>query len=280
MKKWAIAAVIYLLLVIAGYSVYANVWEEEQPTTSDHDNTHEEDTGEKNTHTSTHDENSHVHESAPVDNEIEVDVSYQEEKLQIKLQDEEGEPITDLQVNHEKIMHLIVVDNHLDQYFHLHPGEAGDGVFEVAAPLEEGSYKAFVDIKSESLSYSVVPKEFQVGEVEPEHSHPSLTPDTELIQKVNGQEVSLDLQPSTLQVGEKVRLDFQVDTEGLEPYLGAMGHVVILDGKGEEFVHVHPSSDTETKFQTTFSEPGVYKIWAEFQHQGTVKVYPFVLEVK
>jgi hypothetical protein len=77
-----------------------------------------------------------------------------------------------------------------------------------------------------------------------------------------------------------VTLSFSLDKTKLEPYLGAAGHVVILDEKGEHYLHVHPVKENETVFQTEFDRPGVYKIWAEFKQNGKVRVFPFVVEVK
>lgn len=65
-----------------------------------------------------------------------------------------------------------------------------------------------------------------------------------------------------------------------EPYLGALGDVVITDELGEKFIHVHPMSEKETAFMTQFDERGIYKMWTEFKLDGEVIVYPFVIEVK
>lgn len=72
------------------------------------------------------------------------------------------------------------------------------------------------------------------------------------------------------------------DLKGAEPkpYLGALGHVVILDENAENFIHVHPVSDDEPVFKTEFTKSGVYKIWAEFKFGEQVNAYPFVIEVK
>ena len=50
----------------------------------------------------------------------------------------------------------------------------------------------------------------------------------------------------------------------LQPYLGAVGHVVILDEKADQYLHVHPvdekSSGPEAKFKTSFPKSGIYKV--------------------
>ncbi|MFF2447786.1 hypothetical protein ACFVSW_11865 [Neobacillus sp. NPDC058068] len=59
-----------------------------------------------------------------------------------------------------------------------------------------------------------------------------------------------------------------------------MGHVVILNEYGKEFLHVHPSNENKPTFETSFDKPGIYKIWAEFKQNGKVRAFPFVFEIK
>lgn len=69
----------------------------------------------------------------------------------------------------------------------------------------------------------------------------------------------------------------------LQPYLGAVGHVVILNQDGGEYLHVHPtdekSSGQDAKFMATFPHSGVFKIWDQFQQNGKVFTVPFVVKV-
>ena len=58
-----------------------------------------------------------------------------------------------------------------------------------------------------------------------------------------------------------------------EPYLGALGHVVIIDQDVEQFIHVHPVSAHETVFKTQFDKPGLYKLWAEFKFRNICNLY-------
>ena len=56
----------------------------------------------------------------------------------------------------------------------------------------------------------------------------------------------------------------------LQPYLGAMGHLVIISSDLKEFVHSHPheegaehaaasKSGPNVDFEATFKAPGIYK---------------------
>ncbi|MDE7552966.1 hypothetical protein CN324_15150 [Bacillus anthracis] len=69
----------------------------------------------------------------------------------------------------------------------------------------------------------------------------------------------------------------------LQPYLGAVGHVVILDKDSKQYVHVHPmvedAKGPEAVFHATFPSPGIYKVWGEFKQNNKVFTVPFVVEV-
>ena len=72
----------------------------------------------------------------------------------------------------------------------------------------------------------------------------------------------------------------------LEPYLGAMGHLVIISTDGRDYVHAHPLSEVKTapegvvEFAAHFPKAGIYKAWGQFQRGGSVFTVPFVLEHK
>lgn len=112
--------------------------------------------------------------------------------------------------------------------------------------------------------------------------------DEKLVQVVDGKEVTLSL--SETKAEAEATLTFMIKDgktkEGisnLEPYLGAVGHVVIISEDAEQYLHVHPldekSSGPEAQFMTTFPKAGTYKIWGQFQHQGNVFTVPYVIEI-
>lgn len=269
MKKWTITALVYLLVVVGGYYVYASFAEIEShnETKAPHNQEAESSHGQE------HEENGDNGESEVIPT-LQVDNG----ELIITLTDLTGNPVSDLEVNHEKLLHLIVVSTDLEEYQHLHPQTNEPGVFKVTHSLHAGEYKAFVDIKPTGKSYKVVPISFMVGENHNEHEVVYLTVDTELTKEAGGHTVKL--LPSSLKVNEDIQLTFDLSGDTPEQYLGALGHVVILDQKGENYIHVHPLEGNEPVFATKFTEPGVYKIWAEFKFSGQVFVYPYVVEIK
>lgn len=277
MKKWIISAFVYLLVVIGSYTAYDLFINKEEPAHSAADIHVTEEIGE--THGKKETDKGHGHEEVnEKSGEINADFSYKGGLITITLTDLEGNPVEDLIVNHEKLLHLIIVDEHLEQYYHLHPEKAGNGKFELSHPLEEGSYKAFVDVKSDRLNYEVQPLNFQVGEQADSHSHEKLVPDTTLTKITDGK--TTEMKVSSFKAGKPVTLDFILDESILEKYLGAAGHVVILDETGNQYLHVHPKNDQDPIFETQFEQPGKYKIWAEFKQEGKVRVFSYVIEIK
>ncbi|PLR98449.1 copper-translocating P-type ATPase [Bacillus sp. T33-2] len=304
MKKWAIAAVLYIAIVIGAFQAYEKWIADEKPTAAQadshdakgvkeggHGNSDQENASHEGEVSAGHDDGeseghvedaggSHAHggDSKHQDgSEVNAFVQNDKNNLKIFLKDKAGNPVDELEVNHEKILHLIIVDEQLEKYYHVHPEKTGNGEFSIGNMLPEGFYKAFVDIKPSNLAYEVEPVTFVVGNPGGEtHGH-ELEPDTAFEKTVEGENVELHI--SSFKANEPVTLSFDLDKTNLTPYLGAMGHVVILDENAKKFLHVHPKNDTDPVFETQFDKPGIYKIWAEFQQNGKVRAFPFVIEI-
>jgi P-type Cu+ transporter len=290
MKKWAIAAVIYLFAVIGGYTAYESFIDKEPANdeASSHNGAvngenHEPNDTERESeegHGQKEEEEGHGHGGAVESgSEVNVEIHSEEGSILINVSDLNDEQIDEFEVNHEKLLHLIVVDESLGQYYHLHPEKVGKGEFKLDnSPLTEGSYKAFIDIKPKNLSYQVVPIELKVGnQGEEAHGHTELIADKELSKTIDGETVELNI--SSFVAGEDVTLSFKLDENKLEQYLGAAGHVVILNETADDYVHVHPLNEQQPIFETQFSKAGKYKIWAEFKLDGKVRIFPFIIEI-
>ncbi|MGJ7909880.1 hypothetical protein [Neobacillus sp. LXY-1] len=268
MKKWAIAAIVYVLVLMGGFTAYDQFFKKDSEASShkmsdakhDATNEHEHEGGDETT------------------SEVKTNFVYDKGKIIIQITDKDGKAVDQLKVNHEKLLHLIVVDDHLDQYYHLHPKKVEKGKFEISHSFKDGSYKAFVDIKPENLSYHVTPISFTVGKQQESHSHAQLQAEEIFTKTIDGKNVEMVL--SAQEAGKPVTLKFNLDQSTLEPYLGAAGHVVILDEAANQYLHVHPHNEQEPIFETEFAKPGIYKIWAEFKQEGKVRVFPFVIKVK
>ncbi|WP_442595743.1 hypothetical protein [Neobacillus sp. D3-1R] len=283
MKKWAISAIVYLLVVVGAYYTYASfsgkpedaghaATESNHGTNTEHSTDVEEVENEEG--------HAHTNETVPsLQSQVLPMVHEENGDLVITLKNSKGEPVSeaDLEVNHEKKMHLIVVSTDLKEYKHLHPESSEPGIFKVAHSLTDGEYRIFVDIKPKELPYEVEPIEFILGSPQEEHEHHALEPDTNLVKQIGDHQV--ELKPSSLKVNEEIQLKFDLNGETPEQHLGALGHVVILDEKAENYIHVHPLHGDEPIFETQFTKLGIYKIWAEFKFNGEVFVFPYVVEI-
>lgn len=207
--------------------------------------------------------------------------------MTIQIQDKDGKSINDFDLNHEKKMHLIVVNKDLSSYKHIHPEYKGNGIFTVSTQFPAGGeYKFFADFvpsgKEKSVkSYSLTVQGDSVPVV-------AIQPDSKLTKTVDGIEATLAI--DHLMAGMELDLTYsfkdaatQAPIKNLQPYLGAVGHVVILDANADQYLHVHPtdekSTGPEAKFMTTFPKSGIYKIWGEFQRDGKVVTIPFTVKV-
>jgi hypothetical protein len=185
-------------------------------------------------------------------------------KWTLKVVDDiDNTPISDFDIVHDKLMHLIVVSRDMSWFNHLHPEHKGNGVFELEATLPRaGAYKLYADYHPTERENEVAQHAFTVGGARAVASTPRLTADsprgawiTKTVKsapegepdKVTGPayQVALMPMPAKLEAGKEVMLHFQVrDASGkpvkLERYLGATGHLVLLSADSNTYLHTHP----------------------------------------
>jgi hypothetical protein len=96
--------------------------------------------------------------------------------------------------------------------------------------------------------------------------------------------VELVSQPRTLYAGLETTLMFRLsDAQGkpltdLAPYIGAMGHCVVISEDTATYLHSHPQQlmtpapdergGPVVAFHTVFPKPGVYRVWGQFRRPG------------
>lgn len=212
----------------------------------------------------------------------------EETNIELFLYDSAGKPIEKYDVNHEKLMHLIIVSEDMTEFMHIHPEYAGKGKFEAAASFaKSGTYKLFADFIPTGSAQMTVASTLKVaGTKEPAET---LKKDAQLIKTVDG--VMAELKVSSFKAGQEADLTFTFSDEiskdpitDLQPYLGAIGHVVILNKDLSRYLHVHPKDENGSgptaEFSTSFPEPGLYKIWGQFQRDGETFIIPFTIEAE
>ncbi len=211
----------------------------------------------------------------------------EESRIRIDIRKKDGTPVEAFDLNHEKLLHLIVASEDLSYFAHIHPEHVGGGAFDVANVFPAGGkYRLIADFKPTGGDAMTKLTWIEVaGEPAPAAEVlPSETP----VDAAAGKRVALTAEG--LVEDEAATLTFSIADEAsgepiadLEPYLGAIGHVVVLSEDGERYVHVHAEADQGTGpdaiFEATFPQAGIYKIWGQFQHRGEVFTASYVVEV-
>jgi hypothetical protein len=207
--------------------------------------------------------------------------------ITIKIKDKDGKPIQDFDINHEKKMHLIVVSKDLSFFEHIHPDFNGNGVFAVKTKFPNGGdYKLYADFMPSAGKQTVENHTITVQGNQPQPS--PLQPDMNLTKVIDGKEVTLSFDHIMANMDLNMKYTFKDEKTkqpitNLQPYLGAIGHVVIISEDLGQYLHVHPmdekGSGPDAKFMTNFPKNGIYKIWGQFQQDGKVFTFPFTVKV-
>jgi hypothetical protein len=194
-----------------------------------------------------------------------------------------GQMMTEFDVMHEKKMHLIIVRDGLDIFAHHHPEMLETGEFEKRLIFPEpGVYRLFADFAPLGGQASTAMASLTVAGDPP--SAPALEP--YVPGQVRTPRLVADVEVNQLSGLYQIVFDLSDENDmpinDLEPYLGAMGHLVILSASGEDYVHAHPlqaTSGNRVAFDVRFPKPGIYKGWGEFKRGGQVHDVAIVFRV-
>ena len=196
----------------------------------------------------------------------------------------DGKTFHSFSLLHERIMHFIVVRDALDEFQHLHPQVAADGAatIELTFPTA-GTYWLFVDCQPEGEAQQTVRHNLTIAGDAP--ASPELNPNVPSTATAGQSKAHIALQRSD---GEWLLIFSHTNLAGepltdLEPYLGAMGHLVVIGAGTGEYVHAHAETqsapDGKVSFAAHISRPGIYKAWGQFQQKGQVFTVPAVLKI-
>jgi hypothetical protein len=215
----------------------------------------------------------------------------EETLLRITLRDPDGEPVRNLEVVHEKLLHLLMTSADLSWFAHEHPERQPDGTFELRMAFPApGGYTLFHDFTPERVGMQVAAVELTVPGPGP--SPRALVPDADREKTVDGYSVRFAT-ADALTASRPVAITIAISRDGtpvrdLEPYLGAMGHMIVVSEDRANFVHSHPTDagpaaaarGPELTFQAEFPTRGLYKSWTQFQRAGRVITVPFTFRVQ
>ncbi len=191
-----------------------------------------------------------------------------------------GASVTKFELVHEKLMHLFLVSANLEYFVHDHPVLKEDGSFELAVRLPQGGmYRLLADFyPSGAVPQLAVDTLYVTGPQTAAHLQPSLG-------ESKGANLSarLVLDPEHPIAGLETKLFFSLQPgEGLEPYLGAWGHMLAASEDLIDLIHLHPflaDGGPQVQFNVIFPRPGLYRVWTQFQRQGVVNTVVFTVPV-
>lgn len=208
-------------------------------------------------------------------------------KIRFTIPDAKGKPLKTLAVAHDAKVHLIVIRHGLDTFAHLHPevdGATGDISVNYTFPTG-GGYHLFADYQEPGKQPMTATARLEVEGDAP--AAPELKPDVP--GPLAGEKITAKVSVEGAKPGGEAKVRFEVLEGGrpatdLEPYMGAMGHLVVVSADAKRYVHAHPEEKAEAKhvvtFGATFPSAGVYKGWGQFKRAGEVRIVPFVVRIE
>ncbi len=191
-----------------------------------------------------------------------------------------GQTVRDFEIVHEKLMHLFVVSENLAFFAHLHPLLQADGTFTLNVRLPYGGmYRMLADYyPSGSVPQLAVNTLFVSGSSD----HPKITPSLVPCPAEN-LTATLRLDPETPIAGLETKLLYALEpAAGIQRYLGAWAHMLVVSSDLIDLLHLHPFlvNGGAMQFNVIFPRSGMYRIWTQFQRLGIVNTVVFTVPVK
>lgn len=207
--------------------------------------------------------------------------------LRFTVPDAGGKPVTAFAVAHDAKVHFILIRQGLDTFAHLHPEvDPATGVLSAEYTFPKGGvYHLFADYQEPGGMPTTATARVEVGGDAP----PAAGLKADVPGLLAGEKVAASVSVEGTKAGSEAKVRFEVldgdkPATDLEPYMGAMGHLVVVSADGRQYVHAHPDEKPEAKnvvtFGAAFPSPGVYKGWGQFKRGGQVRIVPFVVQVR
>ncbi len=217
-------------------------------------------------------------------------------RVTIKLM-KDGKPLTldDLKKVHMKKLHVLVIDDTLEDYVHVHPqklSEAGTYEFEFR-PKKKGTYRMWADITPVSTDA----QEFVMADIiDVKDAKPEINKTASLTSTVKDYTFKLSFDTPTLSAGKAAMGKITVtDKDGkpvtdLQPVMGAYSHIVGFSDDFSTIAHMHPMG-TDPKAKTDRGGPelsfhmepakaGFTKLFAQVKINGKNVYAPFGVTVQ
>lgn len=236
----------------------------------------------------------------PIQIDLETDEALavgQKETVKLELETSGGMTMAphELAITHTEKMHVMVIDESLEDYSHVHPKPIGfDGSYEFEfTPKKTGTYRVFAEVVPvQSRRQAIATGQLDVSG---EGDKPKFEATT--VSVVNDARFTLNQVPDQLKVGREYTFGLDVeDVDGepvaLEVVMDAKGHMVAFDSAGTGFAHMHPvdsiaearevdaPKNDKLSFLFNVPNPGWYRLFAQVQINGEAVFGRFDLKVE
>jgi len=197
------------------------------------------------------------------------------------------QPVRDFEIVHEKFYHLFVVSQDLSFFLHTHPELEPDANFHLGLRLPKpGTYRVLSDFYPRGGTPQLIVNTLLVPGAAAPSEPAKLAPDLAR-QHAENADVDIVMQPAQPVAGQKAQIFFRVrPNDGIQPYLGAMAHLLAASSDLIDMIHTHPLQSVdhggnykELQFSLTFPSAGVYRVWVQSQRKGVVNTVAFNVPV-
>ncbi len=201
-----------------------------------------------------------------------------------------GKQVANFETVHEMKMHLLIVSKDLDRFSHEHPELQPDGSFILKYTFVAGGpHRLFADCAPVGAGSIVLMQPIEVGGTKPISApRPSMA---DIVSTTEGVMVKFAGPGLPLAVGKSILIRFKLSSVSdgkpavdLQPWLGAMGHLILIHEDATTFVHSHPDEsdpangkDGTLTFLGRLPKAGWYRGWVQFQREGKVHTAMFTL---
>jgi len=205
---------------------------------------------------------------------------------------------SDLQIEHEKLIHLMTIDSGFQEYLHEHPEEVASGIWEVPVLIRTaGDYRFYLQFlpEDEITTKTVTFDDRFVSD--PSQVVPSspVNPGEQLTFVDGDFKVTLNYVGGQKPVQKQVaQVYFTIEKNGvvipfhdLDLYLGTQMHIAGISGDKNDFVHAHPGEgnadgnpDPREITKLYFKQSGFHGLFMQYQYKGVVHTNQFALRVK
>jgi hypothetical protein len=226
----------------------------------------------------------------PVELPLEWDPETKEGLLSLKMNGGRFLLPHELAYTHTKQIHLLLIDESLEDYHHIHPQseEMGKVYRFYFSPKNGGDYRAYAEVVPKRTRRQLIASNDLKVEGPSEVQN--------FYRKTNDIQGVLNFQltevPEKLKVNQDYRFKLKIlDNDGnkasLEKIMGAKAHMVAFDAERRGFAHMHPMEDVlieteeddDLSFLFNVPRKGWYRLFAQVQKNGESVYARFDLKV-